>query len=63
MCGACCKSPPLPRTTHCECRCRAATNQDALDVLLLAEESFSVVSASFLEAIDNVALLLLDVVW
>jgi hypothetical protein len=32
-------------------------------VLLLAEESFSVVSASFLEAIDNVALLLLDVVW
>jgi hypothetical protein len=37
--------------------------QDALDLLLLAEESFSVVTPSLIEGIDNVAMLLLDIVW
>lgn len=37
--------------------------QMALDELLLAEESFSVVTPSLLEGIDNLAMLLLDIVW
>jgi hypothetical protein len=37
--------------------------QCALGELLLAEESFSVVSLSMLEGIDNLAMLLLDIVW
>jgi hypothetical protein len=31
--------------------------------LLLAEESFSVVTPSLLDSIDNLAMLLLDIVW
>jgi hypothetical protein len=37
--------------------------QVALDELLLAEESFSVVTPSLLDSIDNLAMLLLDIVW
>jgi hypothetical protein len=37
--------------------------QAALDELLLAEESFSVVTPSLLDSIDNLAMLLLDIVW
>jgi hypothetical protein len=40
-----------------------AAGQSALGELLLAEESFSVVSRSMLEGIDNLAMLLLDIVW
>lgn len=37
--------------------------QTALDELLLAEESFGVVTPSLLDSIDNLAMLLLDIVW
>eukprot|EP00775_Hariotina_reticulata_P012251 gene12251-12388_t len=37
--------------------------QDALGELLLAEESFNLATTAVLEGIDNVALLLLDIVW
>lgn len=37
--------------------------QGALDELLMAEEAFGMVTPSFLEGIDNLAMLLLDIVW
>lgn len=37
--------------------------QDALDTLLLAESSFGVVTPLLLDSIDNLAMLLLDIVW
>ncbi len=37
--------------------------QSALEELLLAEESFSVVLPAVLEGVDNLAMLLLDIVW
>lgn len=43
--------------------CTPPDLQSALDELLLAEESFGVVSPSLLEGIDNLAMLLLDIVW
>jgi hypothetical protein len=40
-----------------------AAVQAALGELLLAEESFGLVSPAVLEGIDNLAMLLLDIVW
>ncbi|KAL3142217.1 hypothetical protein ABBQ38_002565 [Trebouxia sp. C0009 RCD-2024] len=37
--------------------------QDALDVLLLAEEAFGMCSPKHLEMVDNVGLLMIDIVW
>ncbi len=37
--------------------------KDALDELLLAEEAFSCCAASVVDAVDNIALLKLDIVW
>jgi hypothetical protein len=36
---------------------------DALDVLLLAEEAFGVASPDLTARVDNVAIVMLDVVW
>eukprot|EP00878_Enallax_costatus_P017080 GHUV01017933.1.p1 GENE.GHUV01017933.1~~GHUV01017933.1.p1 ORF type:complete len:343 (+),score=113.63 GHUV01017933.1:474-1502(+) len=41
----------------------AGDSQAALGELLLAEESFGVVSPAVLEGVDNFAMLLLDIVW
>lgn len=37
--------------------------KDALDVLLMAEESFSLCDPKFIEMVDNVPMLQLDIVW
>ena len=37
--------------------------QEALDVLLLAEEAFDTCNPKHLDTIDNVGLLMIDIVW
>ena len=37
--------------------------QEALDVLLLAEEAFDMCNPKHLEMVDNVGLLMIDIVW
>ena len=37
--------------------------QEALDVLLLAEEAFDMCNPKHLDMIDNVGLLMIDIVW
>lgn len=37
--------------------------QEALDVLLLAEEAFGMCSPKHLEMVDNVGLLMIDIAW
>ena len=37
--------------------------QEALDVLLLAEEAFAMCNPKHLEMVDNVGLLMIDIVW
>ena len=49
---------PLPLTPVPQ-----ADYQAALDVLLLAEEAFTLCNPSLTEGIDNVGMLLVDIVW
>lgn len=37
--------------------------QEALDVLLLAEEAFDMCNPKHLDMVDNVGLLMIDIVW
>ena len=37
--------------------------QEALDMLLLAEEAFELCNPKHLEMVDNVGLLMIDIVW
>ncbi len=37
--------------------------QEALDVLLLAEEAFEMCNPKHLDMVDNVGLLMIDIVW
>ena len=37
--------------------------QEALDVLLLAEEAFEMCNQKHLDMVDNVGLLMIDIVW
>jgi hypothetical protein len=60
--------PAPKRQSFCWCPAvvllpAAAAGQAALGELLLAEESFGLVSPSVLGGIDNLAMLLLDIVW
>ena len=45
------------------CRQSQEDYQAAVDVLLLAEEAFSMCNPKHLEMVDNVGLLMIDIVW
>ena len=54
----------MPRSPEAQLRkWKQAAYKDALQELLLAEEAFQLVSSDLLQHVDNVALLMIDLVW